>query len=94
MLTFLADLTAHAEPIIRTETQLERLANPVTVRALKVPEVAEALRVDTRIVYDMIRAGDLPTVILPTMSAMRVPVAAVDALVAEDRWTAPLKAVG
>ncbi len=67
---------------------------PRELKAYKVAEVGPVLGVGRSTVDAMIASGDLPTVILPTMKDRRVPVAAVDALVAEDRWTAPLKAVG
>ncbi len=73
-----------------TLAEIERITSPVAPRLYRVPEAAAALRVDPSIVYRLIRAGELPTVTLPTMTEPRVPVAAVDALVHPDRWnTAP-----
>lgn len=71
-------------------TALQRIDDrPRETKAYKIPEVGRVLGVDTKIVYAMIRAGELPTITLPTMTAKRVPVAAVDALVASDRWELP-----
>ncbi len=70
-----------------TMTELERVATPIVPRLYKVPEAAKALRVDRSIVYDLINAGVLATITLPTMSEIRIPAAALDALVAPERWT-------
>jgi hypothetical protein len=70
-----------------TMTELERVATPIVPRLYKVPEAAKALRVDRSIVYDLINAGVLATITLPTMSEIRIPAAALDALVAPERWS-------
>ena len=67
--------------------ELTRIATPIVPRLYKVPEAAKALRVDRSIVYDLINAGVLATITLPTMSEIRIPAAALDALVAPDRWS-------
>ena len=75
---------------------MHRIATPITPRSYKTADAAAALSVDPSVIRKMIRAGHLATVTLPTMSEVRIPAAALDALVAPDRWsTAPhLTAVG
>ena len=83
-----------ADQLAAVMAELDRIATPVVPRLYKVPEAAQALRVDPSIVYRLIRAGHLATVTLPTMSEVRIPAAALDALVAPDRWsTAPHLAI-
>ena len=41
------------------------------------------------VVYGLIKTGALRTITLQTMTEVRIPVAAIDELVARDRWDAP-----
>lgn len=77
-----------------TMAELTRIATPIVPRSYKTADAAAALSVDPSVVRKMIRTGALPTVTLPTMSEVRIPAAALDALVAPDRWsTAPHLAI-
>lgn len=87
-MTFEAELAETRRLLASCMATLERITSPIEVKAYKPAEVAEVLRVDKSIVYDMMRTGDLPHIVLPTMREKRIPAAAVDALVASERWIA------
>ena len=79
----IAPLVAELAEQRRTIAALRR---PVTPVAYKFSEAAEALGIDVRSLDRLIDAGTLPVVELPPMRHRRIPVAAVAALVASDRW--------
>lgn len=85
------------EPIIanltaRFDATIAELRRPRLV-AYTLTEAGEALGVSLPTVRAMIKAGELPVVVLPTMTERRVPVAAVQALVADDRWSTGVPAL-
>lgn len=89
-----ADIDTLRDELAAFTAELHRIATPIVPRSYKTADAAAALGVDPSVVRKMIRAGHLATVTLPTMSEVRIPAAALDAIVAPDRWsTAPHLAI-
>ncbi len=79
-----ADIDHLTSKIDQLRLEVQHLRTPVVLYTI--PEAAAALGVHRSVVYKMIAAGELATVTLATMSEQRIPVAAVEALVAPERW--------
>lgn len=77
-------------------TRVVNLVTPVPVLAYKKQQAAQALSLSVKKLDEMIAAGKIRTVTLPTMSHKMIPAAEIDRLLDPEQWDpAPeLKAAG